>query len=187
MIYLTTPAPINESTELLIKRLPAPGKPVFLDLRAEPFAQIAECYGNVATKIAKDGGDVQHGWCVWVHEGRLIEGEFHAIWVSPQGELVDITPKRDGEERILFIPDKETVYDNKHIDNVRVALTDDAEVKGLIRDGEKKSQLRARYDNGNGLSQIPIHAIAKSIMDTGRNEPCPCGSGSKYKRCCWNG
>ena len=22
-------------------------------------------------------------------------------------------------------------------------------------------------------------------MKTGRNEPCPCGSGKKYKRCCW--
>jgi hypothetical protein len=20
----------------------------------------------------------------------------------------------------------------------------------------------------------------------GRNEPCPCGSGKKYKKCCWN-
>lgn len=22
-------------------------------------------------------------------------------------------------------------------------------------------------------------------MKIGRNEPCPCGSGRKYKRCCW--
>lgn len=21
---------------------------------------------------------------------------------------------------------------------------------------------------------------------TGRNDPCPCGSGKKYKQCCWN-
>jgi len=25
---------------------------------------------------------------------------------------------------------------------------------------------------------------AKAVVDTGRNEPCPCGSGKKYKRCC---
>ena len=23
------------------------------------------------------------------------------------------------------------------------------------------------------------------MAKTGRNEPCPCGSGKKYKRCCW--
>ena len=23
-------------------------------------------------------------------------------------------------------------------------------------------------------------------MKTGRNEPCPCGSGKKYKKCYWN-
>jgi preprotein translocase subunit SecA len=25
---------------------------------------------------------------------------------------------------------------------------------------------------------------AKSSMTVGRNEPCPCGSGKKYKKCC---
>jgi len=25
---------------------------------------------------------------------------------------------------------------------------------------------------------------AKAQIKTGRNEPCPCGSGKKYKRCC---
>ncbi len=24
-------------------------------------------------------------------------------------------------------------------------------------------------------------------METGRNDPCPCGSGKKYKKCCWDG
>ena len=23
------------------------------------------------------------------------------------------------------------------------------------------------------------------VRKTGRNEPCPCGSGKKYKNCCW--
>ncbi len=25
---------------------------------------------------------------------------------------------------------------------------------------------------------------AKKVKETGRNDPCPCGSGRKYKRCC---
>jgi hypothetical protein len=31
-----------------------------------------------------------------------------------------------------------------------------------------------------GLDGIPARAAPR----TGRNEPCPCGSGKKYKRCC---
>jgi preprotein translocase subunit SecA len=28
------------------------------------------------------------------------------------------------------------------------------------------------------------HTPAKSGKNIGRNEPCPCGSGKKYKKCC---
>jgi len=24
------------------------------------------------------------------------------------------------------------------------------------------------------------------VFKAGRNEPCPCGSGKKFKKCCWN-
>lgn len=38
-----------------------------------------------------------------------------------------------------------------------------------------------RYDDGEDLSRpIPVHVAPKP----GRNEPCPCGSGLKYKKCC---
>lgn len=29
-----------------------------------------------------------------------------------------------------------------------------------------------------------INTFKEKIMDTGRNDPCPCGSGLKYKKCC---
>ena len=29
-------------------------------------------------------------------------------------------------------------------------------------------------------------ALANTYQVAGRNDPCPCGSGQKYKRCCWN-
>jgi len=33
--------------------------------------------------------------------------------------------------------------------------------------------------------QIVREADAKtSVRQSGRNDPCPCGSGRKYKRCC---
>jgi preprotein translocase subunit SecA len=30
----------------------------------------------------------------------------------------------------------------------------------------------------------PVEPIHKDRKDIGRNDPCPCGSGKKYKQCC---
>lgn len=50
-------------------------------------------------------------------------------------------------------------------------------------EAEKISQKRKRpvvYNRGNGEPQRPV----KKSKKIGRNEPCPCGSGKKYKKCC---
>ncbi|HSB51186.1 MAG TPA: preprotein translocase subunit SecA, partial [Dissulfurispiraceae bacterium] len=45
----------------------------------------------------------------------------------------------------------------------------------------QRSQQRLAYNRGgDGGHQQPAHRGKK----TGRNEPCPCGSGKKYKKCC---
>ncbi len=30
----------------------------------------------------------------------------------------------------------------------------------------------------------PVEPIHKESKEVGRNDPCPCGSGKKYKQCC---
>jgi uncharacterized protein YecA (UPF0149 family) len=35
---------------------------------------------------------------------------------------------------------------------------------------------------GEAREIMPL--LAGEARTTGRNEPCPCGSGKKYKRCC---
>jgi SEC-C motif-containing protein len=37
------------------------------------------------------------------------------------------------------------------------------------------------YVNGDIMSSPPVRSLHK----VGRNEPCFCGSGRKYKKCCW--
>ena len=40
-------------------------------------------------------------------------------------------------------------------------------------------------EDGDGASEVTIDLpIRRSIPKVGRNEPCPCGSGKKYKNCC---
>lgn len=43
--------------------------------------------------------------------------------------------------------------------------------------------LAHRYGDPDGLMQ-PIKAPIRTVNKVGRNDPCPCGSGQKYKRCC---
>ena len=44
----------------------------------------------------------------------------------------------------------------------------------------KKKDGRWLYDEGNVVTKTVIRTGPK----VGRNEPCPCGSGKKYKHCC---
>src|SRR5262249_3905253 len=39
--------------------------------------------------------------------------------------------------------------------------------------------------DGDGAGEVSIDLpIRRSLPTVGRNEPCPCGSGKKYKNCC---
>jgi len=39
--------------------------------------------------------------------------------------------------------------------------------------------------DGDGAGEVSIDLpIRRSMPKVGRNEPCPCGSGKKYKNCC---
>jgi uncharacterized protein YecA (UPF0149 family) len=34
--------------------------------------------------------------------------------------------------------------------------------------------------------RIPVPRVVRCYPKIGRNNPCPCGSGRKYKKCCLN-
>ena len=50
--------------------------------------------------------------------------------------------------------------------------------------GEKKRGMPVSPSPTPGTKQAPYHREGEKI---GRNEPCPCGSGKKYKNCCGRG
>ena len=52
----------------------------------------------------------------------------------------------------------------------------EADVQSMV----DKAIERSFQEHGETKKQQPHRALPKS----GRNEPCPCGSGEKYKRCC---
>lgn len=194
---LTTPKILSKDVNCLRDKIDVATAPVFVPIRETLGHTINECFQNVRRKIARDGGSIQYGWMVWELPGKLIEGEFQAVWIAPDGRSVDITPKPDGEEQILFIPDPERVYQNAPVKNFRLALTADPDIRRTIPFHEEKDELSLTYNDGSGRPKIPLHEIVAlearyfgslqtendPMSKVVRNVPCPCGSGRKFKHC----
>lgn len=47
---------------------------------------------------------------------------------------------------------------------------------------ERQKRLQYLYEKGKDIA--PVAPVRRASAKIGRNEPCPCGSGKKYKRCC---
>jgi SEC-C motif len=190
----TTPAVISEEIASLCRKLDANQEPRYIPVKPWNGGRIDNCFYNVEDKIAADGGLVQYGWTIWEKRGLLIEAEFHAVWVSPAGDWIDITKKPDGEHQILFLPDSNRVWQREMVDNVRVPLVDNKYTRQLVETSEAQFRLRKKYwDPESGISRIPL-SEAQPLMPSsrptvtnrakiGRNQPCYCGSGKKYKKC----
>ncbi len=53
------------------------------------------------------------------------------------------------------------------------------------RSAEKRKQNRADApEEEEGPRIEPVETIRSEKESVGRNDPCPCGSGRKYKKCC---
>ena len=58
-----------------------------------------------------------------------------------------------------------------------------AKIKTEIRQEERKIQMTESRSNGNNEKR-PVKKQPVHVEKVGRNDPCPCGSGLKYKKCC---
>jgi hypothetical protein len=76
-------------------------------------------------------GDIIYGWQIWKGELRC-EAEFHAVWRTISGDLIDITPKGFPIERILFVQDDRVQYKGAQVDNIRINCTSNVLVNDFI-------------------------------------------------------
>src|SRR5882672_6074126 len=67
-----------------------PLPPVHMPLRKDDHAIYGWPADGISEKIRTDGGSIQFGWRVREWPGVLLTAEFHAVWVDPDGTLVDI-------------------------------------------------------------------------------------------------
>ena len=90
----------------------APGEnPLYVNVVPQPGATINDCFPLVTERVREQGGTAVLGWSIWEWPTLFVEGEFHAIWKSPAGDLVDIAPKAIPISRIFFLPGPNARYE----------------------------------------------------------------------------
>lgn len=100
----TTPAEITETLKEFCIDL-CWSEPTFIPVQSDQEGMYGFCNLTVAEKIKKEGGKPVHGWTIWEWAGVFWTAEFHMVWENPNGEMIDVTPKPDGETSILFLRD----------------------------------------------------------------------------------
>ena len=97
---------------------------------------------------------------------------------------------RDKEtpSRFSFLFDYETgevkksgYLKKKYVKNI--AMDFDEEIRGLFKERHKKLKKETKHLFKSNIENEIISGL-KITKKTGRNDPCPCGSGKKFKKCC---
>lgn len=185
----TTPQMITTPIATLCRTISSSLHPQYIKVQPAPESSLNNCFSNVETFISKNGGSRVLGWAIWQRANLFIEAEAHAVWKSPQNELIDITPHSHNEQTILFLEDSSLQYHGNLIPNIRVPLTSSPLVAEFIELFDSRDHIA--MDSPGDCYALPSEMYMRMVeleklflLKVGRNEPCPCGSGLKYKRCC---
>ncbi len=153
---MTTPAAIGDSIKALQKAFNLKEEASWVEVVPRHDSVLDDCYMDVERQVKECGGALVYGWQVWEWPNVMIEAEFHAIWQTPEGKFIDVTKKRDGETRIVFIPDPTRKYEQKQIDNLRLALWNHSLVHEYISTCEK---IHRHFDE-NRVSELASNVDA---------------------------
>jgi uncharacterized protein len=165
------------------------GAPVFDDANdaRRLIGMLTDHYNDMATILLRGQGhyaaiydvDTRHDealWEVWV-EGfeaamRLRPDSWHAIVRDTDEEAVAAFSFMVA---LIDIAHRESELSTDSIEEITHSAHEI--IPGLV---EALYDWRLRQDQGALATRRPAAARGK----TGRNDPCPCGSGKKYKKCC---
>ena len=81
------------------------------------------------------------------------------------------------EETLSYLMKGKLMVDGRELEEARPRYTD------MSRTHTTREQQRARAAAENVSNRQQIETIKRTAPKVGRNDPCPCGSGKKYKQC----
>lgn len=114
------------------------------------------------------------GWVSWAHAVALLG--FRDLAPAVEAAVRRGMLGADEMDYISFqavLDDASTVFE----DRLRFGLAD----IGYL---ESATEALVFEDDVRREAKVPSHPVRNAFRDVGRNDPCPCGSGKKYKKCC---
>jgi uncharacterized protein len=122
------------------------------------------------------------------------------FWEGPDGEVIAADWAEGFADAVRFRPDAWRPLLEDRLANVLltpIMVLCDEPAGGSPLDPEVRAALQSEVADGIPVCVAGIHALWKGRRGrpaaaagrakspkVGRNDPCPCGSGRKYKRCC---
>ena len=88
---------------------------------------------------------------------------------------------REGFDMFTLMMDKFKMDICSNLFRIRPASEEQIEELERKRELEEKKMVLGRGEDSEEKAKTPIRRTQKKV---GRNSPCPCGSGKKYKKCC---
>lgn len=132
-----------------------------------PEALLEPLYGVFSGK-----GDTSPVWVTWCEGYRQGVRLTRSRWVSDEGEI-----------KVLLEP----ILAFTRASRYRAMTLDPAAHRALGNQIEPNVRALFAYWAARREAADPIQLAYPAARPVGRNTPCPCGSGIKYKRCCLRG
>jgi hypothetical protein len=146
----------------------APGQtPVYVPVKPEVGAGINRCHVNVQRQVHAHGGQPVYGWIIW-QSSVLLHAEFHCNWMTPAGDVIDITPKTDGETAILFLPDPARQWAGRLVPSRRQPRRNSPLLSRIVAVMEQADQIVARYTPNQPLSFLNVTRLRGLVAESRR-------------------
>lgn len=137
----TTPEKIIGKIMELCRRIVHGEVSQYVPVKPEEWSRPMECFQNVEQMVKRYGRQQVNGRGIWRWSNVLVTAEAHAVWKSPEGQLIDITPHDNNEDKILFLCDESMIYSREQIGYIGRALTESPLTAELIELSEKLRRL----------------------------------------------
>ena len=91
--------------------------------------------------------------------------------------------KREGFEMFAIMIETVKQQTLTTLFRIKLASEDDVDLEAMEKRKRQQSEMRLSR-GGEGAEKAQKQPMKRDGEKVGRNDPCPCGSGKKYKKCC---
>jgi hypothetical protein len=159
-----------------------------------------ECFANARAHVDRWGGSVVLGWAIWEVRGLMLDAEFHAMWRSKGGALVDVNPRPSHDADVLFLSQPGLTHEGVRRDNIRVPLLDDLAVHAFIDQAARRVAFMERHTvpgkphevrctEAEWAAAFPNEVEINTsffrlvVLHRREKDPCVCGKPRQFRKC----